>query len=171
MKKTEMNSEMIKNLYFNYKFNHKIEIGSAVIKDDMQWHSHNYKESNLSSIKSRNLWVEQRLMSINAMLIDFHYNRPVEPEYDINTGHWFKGIVDENPEESKSILLEAQGLAEELFNVLFRGRLASRMDYMKLTLSMIFDIYEQMERFGDLPGLWGSKGLEGYYLFSIRVEE
>lgn len=152
--KITVKKEMIERLYFYYKFNHMIQLGSAVIEDDMQWNSHNYKESHFSSIKSRDPWVEQRLMTINAMLIDYHYNRPVELDYNICSGQWLDVTVDENPEESQSILLEAQELVVELFQVLCKGNWMSKMDYVKLTLSMIFETYKLAEELHEEHNPW-----------------
>ena len=115
-------------------------IDGVCIKSANGNHARNLAESDFVSIPNRNRPIERLLMITSSMLVDYHYNRRMEDVYDMHDCTYRKEMVDENPEESKAILLEAQEYCRIILNKVFQDDWMSLTGYIGWVIFLMDDI-------------------------------
>lgn len=135
-----------KTVYYNdrdmYLFIDGVRINSANGE-----HHRNLTESNFASIPNRDRFVEHLLMMASAMLVDYHYHRQMEDVYDWSACTYRPEIVDENPKESKAILLEVYECCRIILKKVFQEDWMSRTGYISLVIFLMRDICVSLKDF------------------------
>lgn len=132
---------------------HRMGIHSAPIEDgnDFNWYSYKFRNSYLSGLKDRDASVEIRLKAINAMVMDYHIHCPIKIHYIVNDCYEEEDYVyrwDENPAESKALLLKAKSYMEIILPAIFKEAQPTNREYSILAVSLMLHIYDELTNYG-----------------------
>lgn len=119
-------------------------------KNDFTWCSYKYRNSYLSGLKDRDASVEIRLKAINTMVMDYHIHCPIEVHYIVYEFDEEADYVcrcDENPAESKALLLKAKSYMEVILPAVFKEAQPTNREYSILAVSLMLHIYDELTHY------------------------
>lgn len=112
-------------------------------KYNLRWKSCNYRDSLLFTIKNRDLSLEFRLKYVNSMLMEYHNHRYYMDSWD-NT---YEYVYDENPEQSKTVLLRARDYIDVVIEHMFTTGQKYDREYYFLAVSLMLEVYGELRNY------------------------
>lgn len=107
----------------------------------------NLTESDFASIPNRDRSIEHLLTMASAMYIDYLYNHRKEYVYDWSACTYRPEMVDENPRESKALLLEIHECCRMVLKKVFQEDWMSRTGYISLVIYFMIAICSSLKDF------------------------
>ena len=114
---------------------------------DLAWDSHNYRESKFMSIQERDHTIEFRLMYVNTLIMDYHVHRPEEIHWDSDYQDYYVCNGDDNPDESKAVLLKAKEVMELSMGNIFKHGKQVNYSYALLAMALLLKIYSELKEY------------------------
>lgn len=122
-------------------------INNASIRFDDEWNSCNYREEAFSKMTNRDRRLENHLMAVNALLVDYHYHTKVSDDWsNIYIGDHIPVEYDSS-DETKELLEEAKRYNEYILQSILKDGWETRKEYLALSLSMMTYIYKNIYMF------------------------
>jgi hypothetical protein len=112
---------------------------------DLVWDSRKCRESSFAQNPYRNYSIEYRLSMVNTLIMDYHLHHYENVSTDDDGYYTF--IVDDNPQESEAVLMQAKEIIELTMESIFMSGSPVNLFYAELAVSLLYKIYKELEYF------------------------